>query len=307
MNTPLVSICCITYNHAHFIRKCLDGFLMQKAPLCVPHGTKMSDWCEILIHDDCSTDGTTEIIKEYAAKYPDLIFPIYEEENQYSKGKAGKMDLYNYERAKGKFIAYCEGDDYWTEPLKLQMQVDFLESHSDYSVTFHRCKHVNVSDSSEREDGCGFLFPNNEEGVDINVELFFKHWVTQPLTMVCRSSMHNITLAYKYKYYRDMYEIYHLLMNGKGYLFRFYGGMRIMHEGGIASQRGDKEVCKQSIIIAKELYSINKDSYTKQYYLNILQWYLTFINNNFFRKVYISLIILILNGKFKTFIKNIIL
>lgn len=307
MNTPLVSICCITYNHAHFIRKCLDGFLMQKTPLCVPHGTKMSDWCEILIHDDCSTDGTTEIIKEYAAKYPDLIFPLYEEENQYSKGKAGKMDLYNYERAKGKYIAYCEGDDYWTEPLKLQMQVDFLESHSDYSVTFHRCKHVNVSDSSEREDGCGFLFTNNEEGVNINVELFFKHWVTQPLTMVCRSSMHDITLAYKYKYYRDMYEIYHLLINGKGYLFGFDGGIRIMHGGGIASLRNDEEICKQSIVIAKELYSINKDKYTKQYYVNILQWYLTFINNNFFRKVYVSLIILIHNRRFKKFIKNIIL
>lgn len=124
MNTPLVSVCCITYNHAQFIRKCLDGFLMQQTDFPI----------EILIHDDCSTDGTTEIIREYEAKYPNLIFPLYEEENQYQQGKAGEIDFYNYRRARGKYIAYCEGDDYWIDPLKLQKQVDFLESHKDYDL-----------------------------------------------------------------------------------------------------------------------------------------------------------------------------
>lgn len=272
MDKPLVSICCITYNHAPFIRKCLDGFLMQKAPSCVPKDAKMSDWCEILIHDDCSTDGTTEIVKEYAAKYPDLIFPLYEVENQYSKGKAGKIDLYNYERAKGKYIAYCEGDDYWTEPLKLQRQVDFLESHPDYSVTFHRCKHVNVSDGSEKDDDCGFLFPDNEDGVDIDVDLFFKHWITQPLTMVCRSSMHDISLAYRYKYYRDMHEIYHLLKFGKGHLFGFVGGVREKHPGGIASQISTERYCELSLPMDGEFYKINKDEYgAKRAYLDTLQ------------------------------------
>ena len=104
---PVVSICCLTYNHAPFIRKCLDGFLMQSPPPCVPQDAKLSDWCEILIHDDASTDGTDDIIREYAAKYPDVVFPLYEEENQYSRGGAGKMDLYNYNRARGKYIAYC--------------------------------------------------------------------------------------------------------------------------------------------------------------------------------------------------------
>ena len=127
MTTPLVSICCITYNHASFIRKCLDGFLMQQTTFPI----------EILIHDDCSTDGTTEIIREYEAKYPDLIFPLYEEENQYQQGKAAEIDFYNYRRARGKYIAYCEGDDYWTDPLKLQKQVDFMEANPEYSVCFH--------------------------------------------------------------------------------------------------------------------------------------------------------------------------
>ena len=75
MSDPLVSISCITYNHAPFIRECLDGFLMQKTNFPF----------EILIHDDASTDGTQEIIEEYVAKYPDLIFPIYQVENQYSQ------------------------------------------------------------------------------------------------------------------------------------------------------------------------------------------------------------------------------
>lgn len=269
---PLVSICCITYNHAPFIRKCLDGFLMQKAPSCLPEDAKMSDWCEILIHDDCSTDGTTEIIKEYAAKYPDLIFPLYEEENQYSKGGAGKMDLYNYKRVRGKYIAYCEGDDYWTEPQKLQIQVDFLEDHSDYSVTFHRCKHLNVADGSMKDDECDLLFHNNDIGVDIDVDMFFRRWITQPLTMVCRTSMHDITLAYKYKYYRDMHEIYHLLKEGKGYLFGFVGGMRIVHQGGIASQISTERYCELSLPMDGEFYWMNKDEDgAKRTYLDTLQ------------------------------------
>ena len=251
---------------------------MQKAPSCVPKDAKMSDWCEILIHDDCSTDGTTDIIKEYAAKYPDLIFPLYEVENQYSKGKAGKIDLYNYERAKGKYIAYCEGDDFWTEPLKLQRQVDFLESHPDYSVTFHRCKHLDVTDGSERDDDCGFLFQDGEMGVDININMFFKHWITQPLTMVCRTSMHDVTLAYRYKYYRDMYEIYHLLKAGKGYVFGFVGGVRLMHVGGITSLVPTKKRKDISLNIAEELYKYNKDNSVRDFLIRTLRWKMEDLN-----------------------------
>ena len=122
-----VSISCITYNHAPYIRQCLDSFIMQKTDFTF----------EVLIHDDCSTDGTTEVIKEYEAKYPEIIKPIYEEENQYQQGKSAGSAVWNYPRAKGKYIALCEGDDYWIDPLKLQKQVDFMESHPDYSLCFH--------------------------------------------------------------------------------------------------------------------------------------------------------------------------
>jgi len=124
---PVVSICCVAYNHEKFIRDCLDGFLMQETTFPV----------EILIHDDASTDGTKEIIEEYCKKHPKLFFPIFQKENQFSKGVRGMMLRFNFPRCRGKYIALCEGDDYWTDPHKLQKQADFLERNLDYIACFH--------------------------------------------------------------------------------------------------------------------------------------------------------------------------
>lgn len=125
-NDIMVSICCLAYNHEKYIRKCLDGFVMQKTNFKY----------EVLIHDDASTDSTAEIIREYEKKYPDIIKPIYQTENQYSKGvKINKT--YQYPRAVGKYVAMCEGDDYWSDPLKLQKQFDALEENSCCSISTH--------------------------------------------------------------------------------------------------------------------------------------------------------------------------
>lgn len=112
---PLVSISCITYNHVSYIRQCLDGFLMQKTDFPF----------EIVVHDDASTDKTAEIVREYEKKYPNIIKPIYELENQYSKPGISINDI-TFPYLRGKYIALCEGDDYWIDENKLQMQVDFL-------------------------------------------------------------------------------------------------------------------------------------------------------------------------------------
>jgi len=120
---PLVSISCITYNHENFIRDAIEGFLMQKTTFPV----------EILVHDDASTDKTASIVREYEEQYPHLIKPIYQTENQYSK-RDGSIDRIQRGRARGKYVALCEGDDYWTDPLKLQKQVDFLENNPDYGL-----------------------------------------------------------------------------------------------------------------------------------------------------------------------------
>ncbi len=120
----LVSICCITYNHRQFIYQCLDGILMQV--------TKFS--IEIIIYDDASNDGTAEVIREYEKKYPKIIKPIYQKENQFSKGIRGITAKFTFPRTNGKYIALCEGDDYWLDPYKLQKQVDFLEINPDYGM-----------------------------------------------------------------------------------------------------------------------------------------------------------------------------
>ena len=124
---PLVSISCLTYNHSEYIEQCLDSLLMQK--------TKKP--FEILIHDDCSTDGTTEIIRKYESNFPLIIKPYYEIENQYSIGNKFGSKEWNFPRAKGKYIAICEGDDFWTDEKKLQKQIDFLENNLNYTITCH--------------------------------------------------------------------------------------------------------------------------------------------------------------------------
>lgn len=126
----MVSICCITYNQASYIRDALEGFVNQKTDFAY----------EVLIHDDASNDGTADIIREYADRYPDLIFPILQTENQYSKGLTNVSGTFNFPRARGKYIAMCEGDDYWTDDRKLQKQVDYLEANPGCSLCFHSAK-----------------------------------------------------------------------------------------------------------------------------------------------------------------------
>ena len=123
----LVTVRCLAYNHAPYIRQCLEGFVMQKT----------SFRFQVIIHDDASTDGTDDIIREYAEKYPDIIVPIFETENQYSK-RNGAISRQINRLKKGIYAACCEGDDYWTDPLKLQKQVSFLEQHPDYIMTCNR-------------------------------------------------------------------------------------------------------------------------------------------------------------------------
>ena len=121
--TPLVSICCIAYTQEQYIRETLDSFLKQKTSFPF----------EILIHDDASTDRTADIIREYAAKHPGIVKPICQTENQHSRGIAVGQ-AFNYPRAQGKYIALCEGDDFWIDPLKLQKQFDFMEANPEYAL-----------------------------------------------------------------------------------------------------------------------------------------------------------------------------
>lgn len=121
----MVSICCLTFNHKDYIEETIESFLKQKTTFKY----------EIIIHDDCSTDGTIEILKKYKKKYPKTIKLMLEKENQYSKNI--KIEPMVFKESCGKYIAFCEGDDYWSDENKLQKQFDFMENNSNYSLLVH--------------------------------------------------------------------------------------------------------------------------------------------------------------------------
>ena len=171
----LVAISCITYNHEKYLVDALEGFVMQKTnfPFVA------------IVHDDASTDGTAAILRQYAEKYPDIIHPIYETENQYSKrdGSLGRIMNEAIAATGAKYIAMCEGDDYWTDPLKLQKQVDFLESHPDYSMCFHRAEIKN-------EAGTKVITTCDEiKDKEYFTNDIFPGWVIPTASVVYRKSM----------------------------------------------------------------------------------------------------------------------
>ena len=137
---------------------------------------------EIIIHDDASTDGTQEIILEYASKYPHIIFPLLQTENQYRRGMNVIAPHFNYPRCKGKYIAFCEGDDYWTNEQKLHKQIDFLESNLDYSMCFHSSKIIQQVKNVTKE------FPKVEDREYKTDEIFLK-WLIPSASIVFRSDI----------------------------------------------------------------------------------------------------------------------
>ncbi len=271
MTNPLVSITCTAYNHEKFIRDTIEGFLMQKTTFPF----------EIIIHDDASTDNTAEIIKEYELKYPDLIKPIYQKENQLSKGISITLN-YTLPRAKGKYIAMCEGDDFWTDPDKLQKQIDFLESNSDYSLCVGGYKSVNVHTKEEEEV---IKIPNgvikDNEGYTFTLSDTRNNWITKTLTLVFRNKSEILKQLGQYKSIRDVHLIYHILKTGKGYYFTEVMGTYRIHKGGIFSMRNKDSKLIKHYQIYKELYLVNHDEYCRKNYFNIT---LIFLEYNFFTK-----------------------
>lgn len=169
---PLVSIKCLTYNHEKYISQALDGFLMQKTNFPF----------EIVVHDDASTDKTAEKIREYEKKYPNIIKPIYELENQYSKPGISINDII-LPYLRGKYIAICEGDDYWIDENKLQMQVDFLENNPEYGMCFHNA--IIQNELSQKND---FNYNVNESREYTPTELF-SSWIVPTASIVYKKKM----------------------------------------------------------------------------------------------------------------------
>jgi len=266
---PLASISCMTYNHVSFVRQCLESLLMQKTNFPF----------EILIHDDASTDGTKEIVEEYVSRYPDLIFPIFQKENQYSKGVRGIMSRFNYPRCRGRYIAICEGDDYWTDPLKLQKHVDFLEAHDEYILTYHDFRIVDDQGNIIDENPLPAAHKKDASRKD----LILGNRLTMTLTLCFRNVIKDFPLE-KYKVTNgDTFLISMLGNYGKG---KWMGdeiekACYRSHSGGVWSMLGNK---------AKIPAQINTYYWLYRYYLRLgnigyaLSWYIKILYVKLTRK-----------------------
>lgn len=173
-NKPLVSIKNLVYNHEKYIAQALDGFLMQKTDFPF----------EVIVHDDASTDNSAQIIRKYEKKFPSIIKPIYETENQYSKHDGSLGRIVN-SKLSGKYIALCEGDDYWIDENKLQMQVDFLENNPEYTMCFHSAE----LDVVEKHN-VPYAMQNIKEQ-DYSATEIFENWIVPTASVVFKKSVLN--------------------------------------------------------------------------------------------------------------------
>lgn len=155
----VVIVICLTYNQEQYIQMCIDGFLMQKTDFVF----------QVLLHDDCSTDSTRSIIEKAVDEHPDILVPIYEYENQYSKGVALTYNLSKI--CKSKYIAMCEGDDYWCDPYKLQKQYDYMEKHPECSLCMHNTKIIDIEGKKEDK-----LFFEESYTRRLKSDFFLKSW-----------------------------------------------------------------------------------------------------------------------------------
>lgn len=223
-NTPILAIRCLAYNHEPYIRQCLDGFVMQKTNFCFI----------AVVHDDASTDKTADIIREYAEKYPDIIKPIFEKENQYSKHDGSIRRIIDRAIPQSvKYFAICEGDDYWTDSCKLQKQVNFLEANSDYSMCFH-----NALEHWENSFVKDHLFARIENREYSGREIY-KEWIVPTASVVYRRS----ALTQKYYdvrsnpaiIYGDIILFLSLVEDGrKAFGFKDVMSVYRRHEGGVS-------------------------------------------------------------------------
>ena len=291
MENVEVSIICNAYNHEKYIRSAIEGFVMQKTNFRF----------EVLIHDDASTDNTANIIKEYEAKYPDIIFPIYQSVNQYSQG-IKITQKFQVSRAKGKYIAVCEGDDYWIDPYKLQKQYDMMELHPEVDI----CAHSAILESQGEKVGevcpakqdCIFNTEdviNGGGGFVATASLFYRSglWKVDPPKF-------REVFAYDYSM-----QIYGALRGGMLFLADCMSVYRVATESSwTVSLKKSKEKRKQHVVkVIKMLQQLNVDTNKKyddvisrkiiEHEFNLYRWnrkYFTLLSKKY-RAVFFSKIL----------------
>ncbi len=242
---PLVIIRCLVYNHEPFLRKCLDGVVMQQ--------TSFPFYA--VVHDDASTDNSAAIIREYAEKYPEIIHPIYEVENLWQKGDDSLMRIMTEACHKAKYVAFCEGDDYWTDPLKLQKQVDFMEAHPDCVICSHKFEVQKLDEEKRYSYDYSKIFPNNEAGVRFEMNQIYSDFYLQFLCVMYRVSGVMDTDWGKFVDWRDNFVFAEIMKNGGwGYIFNEYMGVYRKQPTGIYSGLTEEKRLLLAIDTFKEVY-----------------------------------------------------
>ncbi len=261
-NPVMVSIYCVVYNHEAYLRQCLDGFVMQKTNFRF----------EAIVHDDVSQDGSVEIIKEYAERYPNIIKPIYEHENQWSKGSLN-IDMIMQPALIGKYVAFCDGDDFWTDPNKLQAQFDAMEKNPDCSICFNRVQVVESDGITKRNQipweksyvSQGFVTMKTVE----EEEFLGHHWCFHTCSFFIKREIYskyidmrkNVLSSFPYG---DMSIIMCALTRGNGYFIdKVMGCYRYMSGGWNSTARSVKDKAKSVEMIKKIAEGYNQfDRYT---------------------------------------------
>jgi glycosyltransferase involved in cell wall biosynthesis len=220
LNTmPMVSVCIPTYNHGQFIRQCLEGVMMQQTNFAF----------EVIVGEDCSTDNTRSIVKEFEQRYPGIIKPIYHQKNVGAQRNAYE---FCWPKLTGKYIAVCEGDDYWTDPCKLQKQVDFLEENHEFVMCFHETNTINANGHILREVVAGhgkMVYEYDWRSV------FHKQIAT--LSVVFRNCLSPGNKDFVHATYGDKFLFTVLSRYGKLAELGFNGGNYRKHVGGVYSGR----------------------------------------------------------------------
>lgn len=270
-----VRIQCMTYNQAPYIEDAMNGFCMQQTDF---------PFLAVVV-DDASTDGEPEVIKNYLAEHFDneaIDLPTPAETDEYVRMFARhkenkncyflvmflKYNHYSIKKAKLTsvadlirpipYIALCEGDDYWTDPLKLQKQVDFLEGHPDFSLCCHPFKVYNQNDGTWDDRHIkDRLFEEHPSGFSFNNAQNMNGWFTVTLTMMYRKGLVVGSELSKYRYRCDVHQAYHLLQKGSGYCLPFIGGVYRKCDTGVYSSLDENETLKRWCRIRGELLRIN--------------------------------------------------
>lgn len=235
----LLSVCMVTFNHEKWIDKAIEGVMSQ-----------ITDFhFELVIGEDSSTDGTRDIVKRYWTKYPDIIKPFFNETNLGLSLNFSQL----LNKCKGRYIAICEGDDFWTDPFKLQRQADFLENNPDCIICSHNFSKLDESSNNINTNGKYY------QDFYYDQEKYLKDWMTQPVTCMFRNIFCDYTFFNKeYDMFCDVILFYELLKHGSGYFMKENMSTFRVHRKALSSGLTHWQWHREHVKMFDYLYKYNK-------------------------------------------------